>query len=117
MSASLGLFIAGAFCFLLIFFLPDQTHPLALLGGTVCDAAFFKVLRDSYANKEPLPTRGGRVTYEESPRMYKFVHGFLAFVGVFFLIVISVNAFSRWNSAGCGVNEATGCASSTLNVI
>lgn len=96
MSVSLGLFIAGAFCFLLIFFLPDQTRPLALLGGTVCDAAFFKVLRDNYTNRVPVSTRGGKLTYEQSPRMYKFVHGFLVFVGVFFLIVlISLNAFSR----------------------
>src|SRR6266542_3256575 len=94
-SASLGLFIVGAVCFLLIFFLPDQTHPLALLGGTVCDAAFFKVLRDDYTKRAPIPTIFGIVRYEQRPRMYKFGYGFLVFVGVFFLIaLISLNAFS-----------------------
>ncbi len=86
MSVSLGLFIAGACCFLLIFFLPYQTwRPLTLVGATIWGAAYLSVLWDNYKKRAPVPTRGGKVTYEESPRMYNFHYVFLAIFGLSFV--------------------------------
>jgi len=94
-SASLGLFIAGACCFLLIFFLPYQTwRPLILVGAIIWGSAYFSVLWDNYKRRAPAETRGGIVTYEGSPRMYNFQYVFLAIFGLFFLLVVIVLALS-----------------------
>jgi hypothetical protein len=54
------------------------------------------VLWDNYKKRAPVPTRGGKVTYEESPRMYNFHYVFLAIFGLSFLLaVIVIAAFSR----------------------
>jgi len=95
-SVSFVLFVAGACCFLLIFLLPGGTKVLALSGGVIWDCVYFRVLADNYRKRAPLLTRRGIVTYEERPRTYKAVYGLMAFLGVFFLIVlISLTAFSR----------------------
>ena len=96
LSVSQGLGAAGALCFVLIPLLPEQKRPLVLIGSTLWDTVFFRVLAVNYRNKAPVPTRGGLLRYEERPRAYNFVHGLMVFLGVFFLIVIvSLTVFSR----------------------
>lgn len=86
-SIPLGLFIAGASCFLLLFLLPHASRPLLALGGVMWVAAYFGVLADNYKRKAPVPTRGGVLRYEEKPGTYRFVYGFMAFLGALFLLV------------------------------
>lgn len=94
-SFPLGLFIAGASCFLLLFLLRHARRPLAVLGGVMWVAAYFGVLADNYKRKAPVHTRGGMLKYEEKPGTYRFVYGFMAVVGALFLLVfLALIAFS-----------------------
>jgi hypothetical protein len=93
-SVSQGLFVAGICCFLLVFLFPEAKRPLVLAGGAICDVVFFRVLADNYRKRAPILTTGGILQLEKRPRTYKFVYGLMAFLGIFFLIVlISITAF------------------------
>lgn len=95
-SVPLGLFIAGAACFSVMFLLPQAWGGFVILGGVIWASAYFWVLADNFRKRAPLWTRGGMLTYEEKPRIYLLVYSFMAFLGVFFLLVfITLNIFQR----------------------
>jgi hypothetical protein len=93
----LGLFLAGAASFLLVFLLPQRRQALlVVLGGVAWAAAYFCVLADNYKRRAPVHTLGGLLRYEEKPNAYRLLYGFLIFLGVFSLFVLLVlNIFPR----------------------
>jgi len=51
-------------------------------------AIYFIVLNRSYEKKTPMLTRGGRLRYEQQPRLYNAMYLFLSFVGVFIVVTL-----------------------------
>jgi hypothetical protein len=95
MVLPLGLFLAGAASFLLVFLRPQQQNSLVVFGGITWTAAYFCVLADNYKRRAPIYTRGGPLRYEERPTTYR-LHGFLTLLGAFFLFVLlALNIFPR----------------------
>ena len=87
-SIALGLFISGTVSFIIFFTMASHPTYLVLLGETAWAFAYFSVLARNFREKAPIPTRGGIVHYEDQPRLYKLVYGFLFFVGVFGLLIL-----------------------------
>jgi hypothetical protein len=93
-SAPLVLFITGGLSLLLWLFLHRKSTLLLVFGGITWVAAYFCVVAENYRRRAPVPTRGGLLRYEENPRLYRFVHGFMLFLGLFFLVVfLTLNIF------------------------
>jgi hypothetical protein len=95
LSPPLALFIFGACSFLLLFFMPSATKPLALLGGLVWGAAYFWVVADIWRRKAPVHTRGGLLKYENNPRGYLFTYSIYIIFGAGFLFTFLLILHSR----------------------
>jgi hypothetical protein len=85
---ALGLFICGFVSFVIFFTIASHPKYLALSGWTVWTFAYFSVLAQQFRKKAPIFTRGGIVRYQNRPRLYRLIYGFLFFLGGFALLVI-----------------------------
>jgi hypothetical protein len=84
----LGLFLVGLACFMLFLVLWYLFHRyeylLALLGGTAWVCAYCIVLTENYRKKARVHTRGGWVSYEKNPYLYKWNYLLLFLLGASF---------------------------------
>lgn len=86
LSPPLALFVLGACSFVLMFFAPSATKPLALLGGPAWAGAYFWVVADNWRRKAPVHSRGGLLKYEDNPRGYIFAYSIYVIFGAGFLV-------------------------------
>jgi hypothetical protein len=86
LSPPLALFVFGVCAFLLLFFAPSATTPLALAGGLSWAGAYFWVIADNYRRKATVHTRGGLLKYEENPRKYLIPFVLMVIFGAGFLV-------------------------------
>ena len=87
---ALRLFLVGLACFaaflLLWFRFHRREYSLALLGGTGCFCAYCLVLATNYRKRTRVHTRGGWVSYEKNPHLYKWNYLLLFLLGASFYI-------------------------------
>ena len=95
LSPPLALFIFGACLFLLLFFAPSASKPLALSGGLAWAGAYFWVAADNFRRKAPVHTRGGLLKYEENPRKYLVPYVVIVIFGLGFLVTFLGLVLSR----------------------
>jgi hypothetical protein len=93
---ALRLFLSGLACFLLFlvlwFLFHYHEYSLVLLGGTAWICAYCVVLTENYRKKTRVHTRGGWVTYEKNPYLYKwnYLLLFLLGAGFYFGLIYAV---------------------------
>jgi hypothetical protein len=84
------LFVAGGAFVLLFLALPNHPEFLNLLGWIGLLSGYFLWLTQSYKRKATLYTRGGALTYEKQPALYKCVYLLMLLVGIFAVLVLFV---------------------------
>ncbi|MBC3919507.1 hypothetical protein H8L32_18615 [Undibacterium sp. CY18W] len=82
---TLYIFVAGTCLLPLIFWFPDATKYVLLLVEILWGTSYFLVVNQNYRKKLPIHTRGGMVSYTDSPRQYKISYAVMYFIGIGFL--------------------------------
>lgn len=90
-----ALSLVGGLSFLGAIYSPRAGKLLLVLGGFTWMSAYCHVIFGNLRKRDPIWTRGGPLRYEESPRMFKAVHGFLLFLGLFSFFVFTIIVLFR----------------------
>lgn len=95
-SVPLILFVVGAACFGLLFFVRTVDRMLILSGGLAWCAAYFWVISSNYRNNAPVWTRGGWLDHQARPRAYNVAYLVMAAIGALFIFVLlALNVFGH----------------------
>jgi len=85
-------FVMGVLCFAWLYLHASTNRWVVLAGVASLVAAYFSVLVDLYRRKIPMPSGGHIIRFEERPRRYRVIFGFMVLFGIVVLMPFLLSA-------------------------